>query len=180
QAPGRRPILSLSPKWPIAAAEAKPQTVRTLSSYEHAPILENALTSAARRLLIVSPWIRHQVVNEEFLKKLSDCLERNVDVTIAFGFGRVDRGERAEDIEARKALEALSLTFKKFKLIRKSNIHAKILLVDDRYFVTTSFNWLSFRGDPNQPLREEEGTLVEGSELVNEYFERLQSRLVAS
>jgi len=180
QAAGRRPILRLSRKSPVVATEAKPQTVRTLSSYEHAPVLEDALTSAANRLLIVSPWIRRQVVNEEFLRKLRECLERGVDVMIAFGFGRVDRGERDEDAEARRDLEALGLAFKKFKLIRKSNIHAKILLVDDRYFVTTSFNWLSFRGDPNQPLREEEGTLVEGNELVNEYFERLQSRLVAS
>lgn len=180
QSGGRRPILRLSPKLPVEAAKAKPQAVRTLSSYEHAPILESALTSAAQRLLIVSPWIRRQVVNDEFLEKLGECLERKVNVTIAFGFGRVDRGERAEDVEARKALEALSVTFKNFRLIRKSNIHAKILLVDDRYFITTSFNWLSFRGDPNQPLREEEGTLVEGGDLVDEYFERLQSRLVAS
>jgi hypothetical protein len=155
----------------------KPETVKTLSSYEHAPLLGSAFGSATQRLLIISPWIRRQVVNEEFLRKLSACLERNVEVTIAFGFGKTDRGERAEDAEARKQLEALSESFKTFRLIRKSNIHAKVLLVDDKYFVTTSFNWLSFRGDPSQPLREEEGTYVEGTELVNDYFERLRNRL---
>ena len=64
------------------------------------------------------------------------------------------------------------------RLLRKGNTHAKVLLVDSRYFVTTSFNWLSFKGDPAQPMREEEGTLVEGVEAVDAYFhthiERMQ------
>jgi phosphatidylserine/phosphatidylglycerophosphate/cardiolipin synthase-like enzyme len=107
-------------------------------------------------------------------------LARGVEVTIAFGFGKRDRGERQEDAQTRAELQKLAESFTNFRLIERSNIHAKVLLVDDRYFVTTSFNWLSFRGDPSQPLREEEGTYVEGNELVEEYFQKLQGRLIRS
>jgi len=155
-----------------------PGAVKTLSSYEHPPILRAAIDSAAERLLIVSPWVRHQVVDDSFLNSLRNCIDRGVEVIIAFGFGRKDRGERPEDIQARKQLEALAAKFRNFRLIEKSNIHAKILLVDSKYFVTTSFNWLSFRGDPSQPLREEEGTYVEGAAAVDQYFAKLESRLL--
>lgn len=171
--------LSLKPKLVPDQGAAKPLLVRTLSSYEHAPMLHAAFESATSRILIVSPWIRRQVVNQEFVQRLKACIERGVEVTIAFGFGRVDKGERVEDAAAKSELEELSRSAKGFNFLRKSNIHAKILLVDDKYFITTSFNWLSFRGDRRQPLREEEGTYVEGVELVNEYFDRLRSRLAA-
>jgi hypothetical protein len=160
------------------AAVATPQLVRTLSSYEHPPILADALENCQKRLLLISPWIRRNVVDQKFIEKVTHCLERGVEVTVAYGFGRADRGERSEDLEAKQELEKLALLHSNLQLIRKSNIHAKVLLVDSRYFVTTSFNWLSFRGDPNQPLREEEGTYVEGSELVDEYFLKLRSRLL--
>jgi len=163
---------------PPNAAAAKPKLVRTLSSYDHPPILAKALASAAKRLLIVSPWIRRNVVDAPFVEQLQACLARGVLVTIAFGFGKRDRGERLEDIQAREELEKLAQQHANLRLIRKSNIHAKVLLVDNTYFVTTSFNWLSFRGDPGQPLREEEGTYVEGDELVEEYFAKLQARLL--
>lgn len=159
-------------------ALASPQLVKTLSSYEHPPLLDHALSSAEKRLLIVSPWIRRKVVDKEFVDRVEKCLQREVRVTIAFGFGKVDREEREEDSKARQDLERLANEYANLRLVRKSNIHAKVLLVDSRFFVTTSFNWLSFRGDPNQPLREEEGTYVEGPGLVEEYFQKLETRLL--
>ena len=38
--------------------------------------------------------------------------------------------------------------------------HEKVLIFDDTV-VTGSFNWLSFKGDPNRTFRMEEGTLVQ-------------------
>ncbi|NLA96488.1 MAG: hypothetical protein GX838_06575, partial [Clostridiaceae bacterium] len=86
-------------------------------------------------------------------------------------------GERDPDRLARESLEALAKAFDNFRLVRKGNTPAKVLLVDAAYFVTTSFNWLSFRGDPNQPMREEEGTLVEDASAVNAYHASLMARL---
>lgn len=56
-------------------------------------------------------------------------------------------------------------------LVRLANTHAKILIFDDQC-ITTSFNWLSFRGDPNRTYRMEEGTLVQVPSEVDKAFDR--------
>lgn len=170
----RRPLLTLAGTDAISVTSAK---VRVLGVYDHPPLLRDALERAQVRLLIVSPWIRAAVVDKDFVKRLTACLGRGVEVTVAYGIGRDDPGERDPDRLARESLEALAKAFDNFRLVRKGNTHAKVLLVDDAYFVTTSFNWLSFRGDPNQPMREEEGTLVEDASAVNAYHASLMARL---
>lgn len=177
-ASGKPSLLRLKPRtesYSIPAAK-----VRVLGVYEHAPLLKAALENARSRLLLVSPWIRANVVNDQFVKSLSNCLSRGVDVVIAYGIGKKDPGEKPNDRRAREALEALEKSFSNFRLVHRGNTHAKVLLVDSTYFVTTSFNWLSFRGDPNQPMREEEGTLVEDSVAVDAYYERLLGRINAA
>lgn len=150
-----------------------PSLVKTLQVYEHPPLLSDAFNIAVSRIFIISPWIRAGVVDSAFIRKLTRCLERGVNVHIEYGIGRVDRNEKENDKSARVELERLSESNQNFTLIKRGNTHAKVLLVDDRYFVTTSFNWLSFRGNPNQPFREEWGTYVEGSEIVNAYYNTL-------
>ncbi len=170
----RRPLLTLAGTDAISVTSSK---IRVLGVYDHPPLLRDALERAQTRLLIVSPWIRAAVVDNAFIKRLTACLNRGVEVIIAYGIGRDDPGERDPDRLARESLEALAKAFDNFRLVRKGNTHAKVLLVDDAYFVTTSFNWLSFRGDPNQPMREEEGTLVEDASAVNAYHASLMARL---
>lgn len=46
-----------------------------------------------------------------------------------------------------------------------------ILIFDDNW-VTTSFNWLSFKGDPNRTYRMEEGTLVQIPSEAGKAFDR--------
>lgn len=170
----QRPLLTLAGTDVFTVTSTK---VRILGVYDHPPLLRDALERAKARLLIVSPWIRAAVVDSAFIKRLTTCLNRGVEVTVAYGIGRDDPGERAPDRQARESLEAMASAFDNFHLVRKGNTHAKVLLMDDAYFVTTSFNWLSFRGDPNQPMREEEGTLVEDPAAVDAYYASLIARL---
>jgi hypothetical protein len=58
-----------------------------------------------------------------------------------------------------------------FNLARLKNTHAKILIFDQTW-VATSFNWLSFRGDPSRTYRMEEGTMVRIPTLVDREYER--------
>ena len=171
----RKPLLKLQKQPTI---QVPPGKVRVLSVYEHPPLLRSAFKNARERILIVSPWIRARVLDNTFVTTVAGCLDRGVSITIGYGIGQRDHGEKAPDRAAREALEALSKTFPNFRLVRKGNTHAKILLVDSQYFVTTSFNWLSFRGDPNQPMREEEGTLVEEPSAVDAYFARMMARMI--
>ena len=55
-------------------------SVRQVAVYEHRDYLERALTEARRRVMIVSPWIRFEVVNNELLSRLRKLLEREVEL----------------------------------------------------------------------------------------------------
>ena len=54
--------------------------------------------------------------------------------------------------------------------------HAKVLVKDSDFFVITSFNWLSFRGDPSKAFREEWGTIVRDPPLVDDFYAEIIKR----
>ena len=147
--------------------------VRSVSVFEHADLLAEAIATAKRRLLIVSPWIRGAVVNTDFIAKLEKRLRAKVDVTIAHGIGDDDSGS---DERALRKLKNLADRYDNFEFARLSNTHAKILIFDD-IWVSTSFNWLSFRGDPDRTYRMEEGTLVAIPPKVQQQYEQYQAMI---
>lgn len=154
-------------------AEVQPQTsgtslVRSVSVFEHADLLAEALRNARKRLLIISPWVKNAVVNTDFMARLEQRLRVGATVTIAHGYGDDDSGS---DPAALRRLLNLANRYETFSVVRLKNTHAKILIFDDQW-VSTSFNWLSFRGDPDRTYRMEEGTLVKISERVEREYER--------
>ncbi|MCR4378056.1 MAG: phospholipase D-like domain-containing protein [Rhodospirillales bacterium] len=150
--------------------------VRPIAVYEHPPLLEDALESAEKRVLIISPWITSAVVDKRFLKRLEVALERGVDVRIGYGLDDNRRGGRPEPNAAEKALYDLAKKHSRLKVVWLGNTHAKILLKDSEWFVVSSFNWLSFRGDPRRTFREEWGTFVGVSSAVDKYFAEFAPR----
>jgi len=144
--------------------------------YEHPAILEEALETARERLLIISPWIRRAVVNDPFLRKLERACARGVRISLGFGLGDVDEGEKPGDAQARALLESLAASTERFQMKRLGNTHAKVLIKDAEFFVITSFNWLSFRGDPSKPFRDEWGTLVRDPRVIEEYYIEMMKR----
>ncbi|MBI4263392.1 MAG: hypothetical protein HY657_03365 [Acidobacteria bacterium] len=162
----------------LAEVEANLQKapVRPLPVYEHPAILDEAVSSAAKRLLILSPWVRRAVVDDAFLRNLQRACERGVRVSIGFGLGEADLGEKAWDAEARRKLENLSKDVPLLEVRRLGNTHAKVLVKDSEFFVITSFNWLSFRGDPSKPFREEWGTIVRDPILVDDFYAEIMKR----
>jgi phosphatidylserine/phosphatidylglycerophosphate/cardiolipin synthase-like enzyme len=143
--------------------------VRGVGVLEHPKLLEEALTSAKKRLLLISPWIKSGVVDTAFMGKLEGRLRAGCTIHIAHGYGDDDSGS---DSRALERLANLQARYKDhFVLSRLANTHAKILIADDTW-VSTSFNWLSFRGDPNRTYRMEEGTLVRMPERVALEYQR--------
>lgn len=63
-----------------------------------------------------------------------------------------------------------------FTFTRIRNTHAKVLIFDDTW-ISTSFNLLSFRGDPSRTYRMEEGTLVRDLAIADAQYERLIQRI---
>lgn len=153
--------------------------VRILEVHEHPKLLDEALDLAQTRLLIVSPWIRAAVVNKKFLANLAKCIERGVVVSIGYG---IDDGKEASDRdrEAEEALVKFAKQHPNLTVTRLGDTHAKVLVCDSRYVIVTSFNWLSFRGDPNRPFRDERGTLVSVPSEVDRVYNDYRDRITAT
>lgn len=153
--------------------------VRSLEVYEHPPLLKDALDSSLERLLIISPWIRAGVVDQDFMRRLRGAVDRGVDVAIGYGSGE-DAGGFDRDLQAERSLIELADAHSNLRVVKLGDTHAKVLVVDRRYVVVTSFNWLSFRGDPEKPFRDERGMLVTVPEEIDRVYESFSSRLFSA
>ncbi|MFP4414519.1 phospholipase D-like domain-containing protein [Coleofasciculus sp.] len=151
---------------------------RWLGVYEHRPLLEQALRDSQERLLIISPWIRANATNKWLIQQLEELLKRGVNVFIGYGLGE-DDNQKTRDKKAEKAIEKLNQQYDNFCLKRLGDTHAKILISDSKFAVVTSFNWLSFKGDPKRTFRDERGTLVFDSQKIKELFDKEMKRFSA-
>src|SRR3546814_5360042 len=122
------------------------------------------MSTARKRLIIISPWITDAVVDRVFIGALIDRLQRGVAVHIGYGLGIEERIPQAV-----RKLEQIARDHANFRLVRLGDTHAKLLIKDEDWLVTTSFNWLSFRGDPKRTFREEWGTRIAIAEQVREH-----------
>jgi len=153
--------------------------IRWLEVYEHRPILEKSLLETQERLLIISPWIKASAANKKLLHNLEMLLKRGIRVYIGYGLGEDNTDEKSQnDKKAEQDIEHLSQNYSNLCLRRLGDTHAKILISDSKFAVVTSFNWLSFRGDPNRQFRDERGTLISDEKKVNELFEDYYKRFL--
>lgn len=154
-------------------------TLKTIRCHEHQPLLRRALLSSRKRLLIISPWIRDQVVNREFISSIDALLRNGVEVYIGYGLVEDDAKGRANfahqklpiSKNADRDLSTLAKRYSKFTFKFLGNTHRKVLVSDNEFAVTTSFNWLSFKGDPKEKPRDESGTLIMKYEYVEACFQ---------
>lgn len=159
--------------------EARKIPIKDIYVKDHPPLLQNALSTAEKRLLIISPWIRAKVVNADFLRKLEALLRKSVSVFIGYGTSaEKDKTENlfAADQLAIDKLRSLAQKYPAFNFTRLGNTHAKVLIKDSEFMAVTSFNWLSFQGDPDKTFRDEQGTLVQLPEHVENKFKELVQR----
>lgn len=154
--------------------EATP--VKAIETFEHPGYLQDALNKSGRRLIIVSPWLRAAVIDHGFMTKLENLLDGGVEVHIGWGISSSEQEEPNADRSVLRRLEELGTRFPSLNVCRLGNTHAKILISDDRYVIVTSFNWLSFRGDPKRTFRDERGTLVSDPKYVDEQATRMLKR----
>jgi hypothetical protein len=90
-----------------------------------------------------------------------------VRVDIAHGY---EDGSKS-DQRAIDKLERLARRYPDLmKVTRLKNTHAKVLIFDDTC-VTTSFNWLSFKGALDRTYRMERGNFVRSQEHVDKEYE---------
>lgn len=166
----RLDVAAPGPGTPSRVEQPSPnEEVRAVSVFEHPDLLDEALTEAARRILLISPWVRRTVITTDFVSKLESRLKRGVDVHIAHGYEEDDSGSDADSL---RRLDNLAKRYpQRFWFTRVKSTHAKILIFDD-VWISTSFNWLSFRGDRERTYRMEEGTLIRNQQVVDQQYER--------
>lgn len=145
---------------PSAASEASQIRIDRIEMYEHADILMEALRSADRRLLIISPWIQGTVVNTQFIGLLEARLRARVPVQIAYGYAG-PKGQSNDEAAISRLANLKRRYSGLFSFTRLQNTHAKILIFDDTW-IATSFNWLSFKGSRDREYRMEEGVRISG------------------
>lgn len=165
---GEQASISDGPSPDPPAKRVEDIAVRSVGVHEHPQLLWEALNGAKKRILIISPWVKGGVVTTDFMAAIERRVKAGVVVHVGHGYGADDSGS---DEFALRRLENLAARYDKLHIIRLQNTHAKILIFDDRW-ITTSFNWLSFKGDPNRTYRMEEGTLVQIPSEVEKAYSR--------
>ena len=107
-----------------------------------------------------------------FIERIERLLMKNVEVVIAWGFG-TDRDSEANKSSRGPLGQLLKLARKyptNFKFIKMNESHAKVLISDD-FYIATSFNWLSYKGDKRMKYRTEFGEMRTSPEIVQKRFE---------
>ena len=136
---------------------------------------DEALKIAQKEVDIFSPWVSKNVVDEFMVAKFRNLLDKGVTLKIRYGIGSLSgnakqQQNRNDTTEACiKYLKRELKAYPNFK-VYKDNSHAKLFICDDKYYVISSFNILSFKGDyKGDDLRRELGEYSENKELLNQY-----------
>ena len=117
----------------------------------HRKMLLETLDKAEKTIVIFSGWLTDYSVNAEFRDKLKTCLERDVDIVIAWGYqksgsvGSENKNKAEKSIKDLQEWTSLNKTKGVLEAFYFPN-HSKILICDTKYAVMGSFNWLSNSG----------------------------------
>ena len=117
--------------------------------------------------MIVSPWITGYVVDQNFIEMLKETLKRKIQVYIFYGIKSSSQQNNPISIQR---LEELSTQYKNLRFEKVKNTHRKILVCDAEFGIVTSFNFLSFRADPNLTYRDELGVIIRDSATIEDLF----------
>jgi molybdopterin converting factor small subunit len=138
-----------------------------IHTYEIREYLLRALKEAKKRIMIISPWIKSNVVNQEFISNLETALKHKVEVYIIYG---IKGSSFQNDNWSIKQLENLKNKYKHLTFEKTTNSHRKQIVCDDKFAVVTSFNFLSFRADPNLTYRDELGVILRDQQTIEDLF----------
>lgn len=144
----------------------------------HRKLLLEGIRSSQKSVIILSGWLTDFAFNAQFRSDMARALKRGVDFYIGFGYrSKYEDLNPDEENTGKKNLERLrnwgeNLNLKSAIEIRDYRNHAKLLLVDDKFAVCGSFNWLSNSG---AGWNEEISLKITNVEVVNEFAQQIKS-----
>ncbi len=148
---------------------------KILSTYDHRPLLIKALNEAHNSVIIVSPWIKRGGLNNEILSLIRSAVNRGINITIGYGISQKKDSDKLVLEELNKI--AKNKNKGKLQIVALNNTHEKVLIMDNKFLVITSFNWLSFGGDPKRGFRQETGIYTESIESILDMKADLSKRM---
>ena len=130
-------------------SQEKDQVILLRDSQIRQSFLET-LRGGNYQVLIYSPWVSKEVVDNEFIQLLQNLANRGVWILIGHGISRRQQDEtrpippqveqKLREIKTREGLSAVQVFW-------LGNSHAKEVVVDRKVHLCGSHNWLSYRGD---------------------------------
>jgi hypothetical protein len=144
-----------------------------LDAQDHYPLLLHSLKATSYRMIIITPFLHESIVTDDFVLQLEALLRRGCRIHI--GYGMPDSETRKPSKSHTKVVERLEkLTLRYGQLVvKKVDTHAKVLLQDELLVALGSFNWLSFRGDPDRPFRDEQSVLITLPNMIEQKYQGL-------
>ena len=146
---------------------------------EHRKFLLRTLNQANKTIVIFSGWLTDYSVNDEFRSKIKSCLDRGVDIIIAWGYKKSgsisseqkNAGEKSiRDLQEWTSLNKTKGTLETFYFPN----HSKILICDTQYAVMGSFNWLSNSGGSTN---EERSWIVYNKDFIQDEIVEIMKNL---
>ena len=141
------------------------------------PEFLSTLKAATQQILIYSPWVTEEVVDEEFLQILQKLANNGVWILIGYGIAEKQEEETkpmSPEVEEKLLTIRTPEDLPAAQIFWLGNSHAKEVLVDRKIHLSGSHNWLSYRGDRN--FRGETTYKVTNADTVNSAYEYLQAR----
>ena len=153
---------------------------------QHYELLKYAIKNAKSEICIMAPWIRKNVIDEEFFDDVQRLKENNCKIKIIYGYKKVSADHlEAEELvtqlknnkglgfasteEIVKIIEEMSKRIGKENFVYKGPTHAKIFIIDGKYMLIGSHNWLSNAGKTNENNRALEATVITTNKSAIEY-----------
>ncbi len=148
---------------------------------DHRKLLLKTLDQANKTIVIFSGWLSDYSVNEEFKKKIKICLERGVNIFIAWGYKNfyddtkniLHHKAGSRNLAELKEWSILNKTKGTLQILNFAN-HTKILICDTNYIVLGSFNWLGSGGGHNF---EERSYIISNKTFINKELLNILSNL---
>lgn len=105
-----------------------------------------------REIIIISPWINDHVVDAAMLKRFQNIVNRGAAVYIGWGIAKnIENQDKKPSNELMKQIYAIANKegYPGIYIYYIGNHHDKEVLIDEKYHMLGSFNWLSYRGEYN-------------------------------
>ena len=144
---------------------------RLVRTEEHRPLLLNAARMAKTELTIASAWINTRALDDELSKALAAAVRKGVTVRIAWGMGTRGREPQRNRVKGEAALDELIRRIPEKQrgrlIVKRIETHEKFIICDDKFCVSGSFNWLSYRGERDSEYRRETSLYSERRAIIN-------------